>query len=291
MSEKDTVDTELTPEFVAKMNAAVFNSEMILSDNLYLDLALFRDLALGAVFALAFQEGPETARRVYTVVREHLPAYRERRFPDLEHYFPGLGYTNAQIQQALEDPAWSNRIFRMAPITEFFQVFSTNLAINVNHSGVMQKNKPIRIFINPYPLRPSRDWRLLTAAFFARTYGVVTTVETVDPRELTDRHIDKFDEFYTYFIKEFTNNPTIHKALGALRFQSKRIFAAPFVGDRFDPALTDEIVARDKLAIISTMNVATRQFTYIPMAKCSPPINGGNPLKTASSESPETDEE
>lgn len=281
MSDQEKEDTAgFDPEELKAINDQMIQSQLITPDRLYVDLAIMRDFGIGAIMSHAFEKGEQEARRVYSHVFGNMKAYQRRYFFDPLHYFPECGMTRSQLTERLLDPKYSDHIFRAAPVTEFLALLGTHIAVNVNHSAVKGKtDKPITITLNTYPLTLSEETKKLIAVYLATTFGVEVRIWREDLSEISLKKIFAFDEYYLYYIKEFSHNQAIHKSLSDGEFSEKRIFGIPVCGYEVDKSRSDKSLAQELLLVESRLNVLTLGYKHIPIEKCSPPSKGRNPLK------------
>ena len=251
---------------------AMVKQRMITPDRLYVDLALLKDLHIGAIMALAFSEGEDKARQVYKVIQKNLTRYRQRYFFDPAHYFSASGYTSDQIFSALNNPKMADDIYRMAPMTGFLNTLVTHMRVNANHSAVIGKKDDITVVVNTYPLRLSEPFATALMVYLGDTLTANVALRTCQMRSFSFSELKRFDEFYLYYIHEFSNHPDVKKALSDMAFINKRVFAIPTCGYTYQLGRSRESLIQELAYVDATLGVTLDTFKFIPINQCSPAL-------------------
>lgn len=214
-----------------EMNIKAIESGLYTPDVLYLDIALCKDFKLGYALAkLMMSDKSHTEKeQIYNQITAQIPAYQDRLYDVFAEYFPFLGYTDDEIDQALRDPQNAALIFKYAPNTEFYNTINADLFVNINHSQVKEKYKKIGInektfyrsydeitfILNTFPLQlPALEHSVL-ATFFTKTYGVNVQIISVDPMLFSMQHLwlKSVDQFYVFDISTWMENPYIRNKM------------------------------------------------------------------------------
>lgn len=251
------------------INQRMIESDLITSDWIYADLALFKDYNIGTLLSFyderKAQLPPEAARALYQSILDVLPDYQQRKFDDLAHYFPKFGLTNAEIQARRRDPKWAGRILHNSPITPFVRTMKAQILTNVNHSRVIGKLDEITVVINTYPLQLSDQNRAVIGIYFADLLKVRVTVKYLDPNTFTLADVIKYDEIYTYYFRELFSHEDILAGYTALKFVSKRLFVPRIFGDTIVVRMDTQ---REEMIVKTRCDILT-QFQYMPSLLCS----------------------
>jgi len=225
-SEKITeADLKIDEGLLSQINEKMIGDNLITPDSLYVELRLFRDLFLAAVITLI------DTQEQYDILLSKLDQYKDRAFDDVEKLYPELGITNKQVQDRVSDPTWHDRLFTIAPSTNFVQVMHAQIAVNVNHSSVQKKLNTVEMVVNTYPLRLNEANTHLLGLYLSRAYGVNVHPVCIAPESLTLAYLAQFHEYYVYHTQAFLKNDEVHKGLSELKFLDKRIFAARLYGN------------------------------------------------------------
>lgn len=276
MTDPTPDDAPPTPPFsddeVKRISEELIQNRLITPDRLYVDLALLKDLALGAMLALAFRDSVARAKQVYDIIAAGLPAYRTRYFFDPLYYFKETGYTQAELDQALHDPHLADDIYRMAPMTGVIKTLLSHMLVNANHSAVAAKEGDVTMLVNTYPLQLSPTFQGALMVYLGEILHVNTTMCNQSIAEMPFAELQACDEFYLYHIHEFSHHPDVHRALSELTFTNKRIFAIPTCGYTYDPLRSRDSLAQELVQVEAAMGVATETFRHIPVNLCSPVV-------------------
>ena len=251
---------------------AMVKERMITPDRLYVDLALLKDLHIGAIMAMALRESREKAERVYGIIQKNLSRYRQRYFFDAAYYFSETGYTEAQIFSALNNREMADDIYRMAPMTEFLKTLIVHMAVNANHSAVLGKTDDVTVVLNTYPLKLSDPFAGALMIFLGDTLNANVTLRRHQLRSFPFSELAECDEFYLYYIHEFSHHPDVHKALSEMKFSGKRIFAIPNCGYTYLLGRSQESLIQELAHVDTTMSVVLETFKFIPIHLCSPAL-------------------
>ena len=285
MESDENIKAKVTPEMMRELNMGALKNDLITPNFLYLDLALMRDLQIGAMMSIAFETGETEARRIYSIIKKNQKEYNKRYFLDASYYFKESNYSYTNIMDRLNDSKYADSIFNFSPITKFINIISTHMAINVNHSAIADNSStPIRMAINTFPLKLSDHVNKAYGLHIADLFGVETVVFCKNVAEYNYlEDLDNFDEFYLYHIYEFSHNKTIKEAFQDDNFSDKKIFAIPICGNTYDPKRTIKSLAEELVLIESHLNIFVEKFKFIPMVDCSlhDAKNAPNPIKKA----------
>lgn len=246
-----------------RVNNLLMHDMLITPDNIYIDIALLRDLNIGAALTLFgnYKEQRDIEDH-YKLILENVEKYRDRQFEDFCHYIPGLHMTTDDIQNRLKDTEYSDRIFRHAPSTSFVDTFSAQLAVNINHSSVIGKTDPIAVTINTYPLKLSDENQRIIAAAFTYLFDVTTKTVYADPAQQTSEFWLSFDEIYTMYINDvMSSNDNTKQAFSEMKFVGKRIISSNILKSRY---INNFDYEKEKLLIHAQANVLLMMgFHYV----------------------------
>lgn len=242
--------------------------ELITPDRLLVDLALLRDLRLGAALVAHYTPAdPQRLVRAHAHIAERLAVYARRDFYDVAHAFPALGTSNAAIDARLADPGQHALIFALAPPTRFVRTLREQLAVNIDHSRVKGHRQALRITINTHPLRLSERLQGLVGRFVSETYGVEAAVTGFDPQTIDAERLLAHDEIYSAYPERLSANPDFSQRLSQLSLRAgKRLFFARFFGYAHNPKLD---VNREAASVESTFGVLT-DFFFVPSSVWTP---------------------
>lgn len=263
---------ELSPEELKAFTEDVIRSQMFTPDRLYVDLAVLKDLEIGAIMALAFEEGEAAARKAYQVIQKELPEYRKRYFADAAHYFFAAGYDNDRVKKTLYDLDWSDRIFCYAPNSEVTSVLFAHFLINANHSEVSGKTNPVKMDVNIWPLKLNKTHTASLGLYLAETLRADVRIIRKDLKELSLKEALEYDEFYLHYINEFSHNLEINKGFTDMAFAETRIFASPICGYAFDASRSAEELRQELVQREASFEIFTNMYKHIPIVHLSPPL-------------------
>lgn len=254
---------------IREQNELHMREAFITPDRIYLDLALLKDLRLGAAMHLRMAE----LEQCFTPqeFRQALVVYKGRDYYDVPHYFPTLKVTNADIDAVLHDPTQSDAIFAASIPTEFCNIFHTHILLNANHSTAAghyridpktQRKEliPIRVFVNTYPLTLSKRATYTLGAYVAKRYGVDAEVGRVDPHHYPLQDFLGWEEHYLYYLKEYIERQDVAAAYLEGRMLQSRIFGLRYCGYTYNPTMStqdlnlDMVLTKAQLDILSTFN-------------------------------------
>ena len=280
-STEQTFDRE---EFLARLKAldadeiraqseAYMKQELVTPDRIYVDLALMKDLRLGAAMHLRMDQ-LDTLTTI-EALRQANHKYRTRDFYDVPYYFPMLQITNDEIDCALKDPTQSDAIFAAAFPTRFCDSFNSHIRLNVNHNtaaGRYATNPttkalepiPIRVFINTWPLRLSKRSIFTLGTYVAKRYGVDAQIGCVDPVTYPLDEFLQWEEHYLFYLKEYIERPDIADAYLTGRMIKSRLFGLRYCGNTVDPRLTSEMLNTDMVITKSTLDVLSTFYFIEP---------------------------
>lgn len=277
MANKPTQEEiDLAEKKMQTINERLIKDELIDSDHIYLDLALIKDLEIGAVMAMASEKSEECARETYGIILEGMPKYKKRAYADIKGYIPKIPFTREEIDDYLDNPLKSDRIFACAPATSFIKELGKQILINANHSQVLEKSDvPIRIHVNTHPLTLSEEFGKSLMAFVAGTFHVECTYFSQDPIAIPYEQYQTYDEFYFYYFSQFSLHPKIHESLGSFDMVEKYVFALRSLGPRKtrlppDPRKREKYLNESFMRIESGFIPIFKKFKLINPELCSP---------------------
>ena len=254
---------------IKRLNYEMIMSDLITPDKLYLDLRLFKDYTIGALLSFLYEirntRSKSDIETLYRIIINGLPAYQDRKFDDVSHLFPGLGYTNEDIQKRLKDPKWSRYVLHNSPVTPFISTLRSQIEVNVNHSAVSGKKDQIDLVINTYPMTLSDMDRHIVGLYFAQNLKVRVTVIHLDMTKLKLDDVINYDEIYTYYLPELFSHKDIRDAYTTLRFIRKRLYVPRLFGNKYDSKMDTN---REAMIIKSRCDVLTL-FDYVHPRLCS----------------------
>lgn len=248
------------------------HGQTITPDRLYVDLRLLKDFGIGTVMALAARDGEEKAREVYRIVNKNLVQYGIRYFDDPSYYFADAGYSFEDIDAAMKDPAMADLIYRMSPVTNVPSILVAHMVVNANHSAMLRKTGSVRVILNTWPLVLSNNTLPLLGTYITELLDVDVEIICSDPQKIPRNKWLSFDEYYFYYLSEFTHNADVQKAFEDLLFLSKRGYAIPLYARKMNVIIDREFLIRELIKIETTFNALFDQFKVIPIQDCSPYI-------------------
>jgi len=261
LEQQKSIDIDL--EELKRFNEEMVTSNLITPDQLYADLALFKDYNIGALASFQHENRDiQTATRrheIYQSMLDALPDYQNRQFDDIAHYFPRFGVSNDEIQTRLHDPYWSSYIFHHAPLTPYINTMRGQIAVNVNHSAVIGKRDPIELTINTYPIRLSEINRHFVGLYFANLLRTTVRVIYLDMTKVRLHDISSYDEIYTYYFVDLFKAKDIRDAYSALKFIRKRLYAPKLFGPTVNPMIDTK---KEELIVKSHCDVLTL-FSFV----------------------------
>jgi hypothetical protein len=264
---------DINEEELKKFNQDMIKSSLITPDQLYVELALLKDLTIGALLSFLKERKEIMTQEMYSSLYDKiiakLPEYSARSIDDIEHFFPFMGVSTEQLKERLADKRYSAFIFHHAPATKFIDLLKAHLFVNVNHSAVIGKRDPIAITVNTYPLQLTKEDELITGVFLSTTLGINARVVYIELKDIRPETLLKFDEVYTYHLKELMDSEALKTAYSSMRFATKRLFVARLLGGKTDPSRNydqEDLVARTRFDILTNFNfIPARSFSVPPV--------------------------
>lgn len=262
-------------EELRQLNQSMIQSTLITPDHLYVDLRLIKDYNIGCLLSFLKERKadltPENYEALYKQIIQSLPDYANRKHDDILDLFPFMKVTTEQLQTRLSDEKYAAFIFHHAPITKFMTTLQAQLFVNVNHSAVVGKRNAIEIVVNSYPLRLDEAARVITGSYLSSILKVNIKMLYLDPKHWTFQDMHRYDEIYTYYLKELLDANDIRDAYSTLKFIGKRLFAAKLFNAA--PEVTADIATRERITK-SHLDILT-QFYYLQAHLFSPEIEKG----------------
>lgn len=124
-----------------EMNRKAIQNQFFTPDNIYLELGLFKDFSLGALYfeLLVQQKDEQKFNEVQKKVLPLIPEYQNRVYDTVEPYFDNIGYKDSDIDRILENSDYHDHIFLISPSTKFIQTIIKHMYRNQNHSAPANK--------------------------------------------------------------------------------------------------------------------------------------------------------
>lgn len=272
MSETSTDDTtdnipNLTKEQVDELNTTLIESSLITSDVLYIELRLLRDYKLGALLRLMMDTcSDHVSETSYQILRSHLSSYAHREFDDLDHYVPGLPFTDQEVMSYLQTTTVPDAVLNASPMTEFIHTLLSHLMINANNSAVEGKDEQIQFIINTYPLEVSDRMHRLISNYITRLCAVDVMFICEDPKTLSKEILEKSDELYSFYLERLVKNEYLRHQMTNLKYLKKRFFGPKLFGYTYDKSKN---TVQEQAYTNAVMNT-TVQFKYLPVPYISP---------------------
>lgn len=242
MTEKPT-DFDIS--VIEKMNQKAIQSQFFVPDNVYIELGLFKDLNLGAIYAdLLFVKDDEAQfTKVQKLVLENIEDYQVRRFDTMGDFLNKTGYNDTVVDKLLCNESLHDQIFVVSPATKFIQLLVRHLLRNQNNSRPADKYirekiddqhytiKPqeVTFRINTFPLTLSNGLLEKVAEEFGEAFGVNIVFMNKDPSKFD--HLDwndwmkKTDCYYLDSLGRFTKSPIVKQKQGNMEFVGIYLFA------------------------------------------------------------------
>lgn len=227
------------------MNQKAIQNQFFVPDNVYMDLGLFKDFALGAVYAdLTFiKEDQDTFTSVQQTLNGCLKDYQKRKFDTVEPFLTETGYTDFIVDKLLNLDTIHDQIFIVAPNTKFIQLLIRHTIRNQNNSRPANKYKKkklddhhfimepeeVTFRINTFPLTLTPALLEKVAAEFGEAFGVNIVFMNKDPSLFDqtdwDTWMEKIDCFYLDSLGRFTKSPICTKKQGDMQMTGIYVFA------------------------------------------------------------------
>jgi hypothetical protein len=235
---------------VNSLNEKAIGSSFFVPDRIYADLALFKDLPLGAILAEALdKKDEERYNEIQASIVRHVGEYQTRRHRAILSMFEDINASDYLVDKMLKDPTKHELIFIAAPVTQFLYLLLKHLLRNQNNSRPAEKytkkyidapwgdNKrrftvsfeDVSLTVNTYPLT-LRDHTLThLAALFAETLRVNVKFVNKDIAKIDDDDWDDWvkdiDCFYLDDLVAFHDSETIRRHLSEFDFVGTYIFS------------------------------------------------------------------
>lgn len=227
------------------MNQKAIENQFFTPDSVYLELGLFKDFSIGAVYTdlIAIKDDEATFGEIQEKLLKILPDYQKRYYETVHPYFDALGYTDADVDKLVNNPALHDYIFIMSPNTTFVETLVRHTARNQNHSKPAHKFKKksidsqhyilepmdITYRINTFPLSLSSVILERMGKEFGEALGVNIVFMNKDPKTFDqtdwDTWMEKMDCFYFDSLGRFTRSPFVIKKQEAMQFAGCYFFA------------------------------------------------------------------
>ena len=260
-------------ETIKKINNEMLTSALITPDFLYIDLRLLKDYNIGCLLSFLKERqksiSAEEYQSLYNQILSSLDEYNQRKFDDINYYFPFMNVDNETFKKRLHDERCASFIFHHSPLTKFMNVLKSQIFVNVNHSAVKGKHDPIEITFNTYPLKLNTQDKSSIGTYISRLLGVNVHVLYLDINNLESVDFTKIDEFYLYYFKEFIETETVRNDFTNLKYLNKKLFVAKLLGNTHTDQkaiLQDEHIIRTRMDICSNFQfLPAHIFSTVPM--------------------------
>ena len=227
---------------IRKWNEKALQNQFFTPDRIYMELSLFKDIPLGAIF---FDNRHDEAKftHIQKAVMTKIQLYQKRIENTIDPYFTDIGYTDETIGGLLANEANHDLIFLMAPATRFFELLMRHILLNQNHSGPAEKYTKKKIdahhyvleptdityVINTYPLKLSPKIVARIIPELGEFYRVNIELMCKDTQTFTkddwDQWITHIDCFYFDDFPRFVKSPDMHKLQGDMAHLGRYVFA------------------------------------------------------------------
>jgi hypothetical protein len=227
------------------MNQKAIQNQFFVPDNVYMDLGLFKDLSLGAVFAdlIFIKEDKQTFEEVQQTLNKCIKEYQKRKFDTVEPFLAEAGYTDFVVDRLLQLDTIHDQIFIIAPNTKFIQLLIRHTIRNQNNSRPANKYKKkklddqhfimepeeVTFRINTFPLTLTPTLLEKVAEEFGEAFGVNIVFMNKDPSLFDqidwDTWMEKIDCFYLDSLGRFTKSPIGTKKQEDMQMTGIYVFA------------------------------------------------------------------
>jgi hypothetical protein len=268
LTQSQNEEVKIDEKELARFNEEMIKSDLLVSDNFYIDITMVKDIYLGTLLTFVMEESTGmSAQEGFAYIKENLGEYRKRKFVDMAHSFPGLKVSQKMIQDRIDDTRYASTILKHSPITAFEKYLQEQLAINSNHSRVLGKRDHINFTVNTYPLDLPHKDQMIISVYMATTFGVSVNLIYQKPQAILLQKFMRFDEIYAFHTKELFDNVELQKCMTGMKLLMKKFYVPCFHGYEFDDYRDIE---KEERRVGMQYDILT-QFRYIPMSLVSPP--------------------
>lgn len=225
----DEKPTEFDIETIEKMNQKAIKSQFFVPDNVYIELGLFKDYSIGAIYTdlIFIKEDEEQFSKAQQHIIQKLRDYQIRKFDSTFDFFKDIGYSDKDIDQLLQNEAIHDQLFILSPNTKFIQMLIRHTLRNQNNSRPAEKYvkkkiddnhyimeaQDVTFRINTYPLSLSSGLLQRTAEEFGEAFGVNIIFMNKDPSTFDEQDWDEWmkqtDCYYLDSLGRFTKSSII----------------------------------------------------------------------------------
>lgn len=281
MHEFSQSQRETIIKHVDKLNDKFMQAEFVTPDDIYIDLALLKDINLGVIFTMLMNHPDK--EKLFDHIKKNIPAYQLRFYDDPLLYFTELDITRDEFLEFKADPKNHEMIYTLAPFTLFHIVLLHNLKQNVVQSQITQaftkeivhrtaydtiyrKNyRAITYYINTYPLKLSEHSVKNLQTLIGDKFGVNVVMLNEPLVKMSYKFLLKLDEINAYKLDDLLSNKLFNRELAKFKFAGKYVYTPLLsqseIGCRTESELKDEI------ALITSTTQMTCFFKWLEAAR------------------------
>ncbi len=271
--------TQDAPQFdsaqLDAMNSKTIENALFTPDHSYIELSLFKDFKIGALYAQHILNDDETGyHKTQATVLNMLSAYENRYFDTIDPYFAETGFNQADVDRILSDTSIHDKIFMVSPNTHFFELLIRHTLRNQNNSKPGHKytkkkldkdhytleSIPVVYHINTYPLTLSVPLMETVGQELGELLGVDVVFMCKDPATFDktdwDTWLEKIDCYYLDSLGRFVKSPFIFDKQHHMEF----IGCFMFVRKCFEPHKEQETKGEDLEALIDVTTAHMKIF-------------------------------
>lgn len=232
-------------ETLEAMNEKALRNQFFTPDVCYIELGLFKDFHLGALFLqhLVIEPNEEAFAKLQNQVTEVLLSYQTREFDTIELDLGKFGYSDEQVEEIWKRTELHDQIFTVSPASNFLNLLIRHNIRNQNHSKPADKYVkrkldgdqyvldaiPIRYYINTFPLTLSSKAKDSIGEEIANAFGVDVAFLNQDPATFGktewDEWMESVDAFYVDSLGRFQRSSFIVEKQGDMQFAGCYLFA------------------------------------------------------------------
>lgn len=242
MSDQSPAFDEKTLE---AMNEKAIQNQFFTPDNVYIELGLFKDFSIGAVYMeqIVLRDDEERFNAIQQKLLPLIRDYQKRVYDTVEPWFEHIGYLDSDVDELLSKKEFHDYIFMFSPATHFLGALVRHTARNQNHSrpaGKYSKKKidashyvmePVDITyrINTFPLTLSEGVMESLGRELGEAFGVNIAFMNKDPQTFDqsdwDEWMEKIDCFYLDSLGRFFRSEFNLTKQGEMQFAGCYFFA------------------------------------------------------------------
>lgn len=230
---------------IEKLNQKTIESQLFTPDNVYIDLALFKDFNIGAIYAdkICLQNDESGFKDVQNIILSKLVEYQTRKNDSVTEFFGDMGYTDLTIDGLMENKDIHDLIFMVSPSTKFLNTLIRHTIRNQNNSRPANRyvktkledgqytidSIPVTYIINTFPLTLSTKCMERVGAELGEGLGVNIRFINRDPMLFDktdwDDWLSTIECFYFDSLGKFTGCPFVQEKQSGMEFVGKYVFA------------------------------------------------------------------